>query len=293
MTELMDHTIHEVVKGWRHPYLSGSFNNDFPLFVKACAFSHLKKVEAQFLFSHIMLTGEWEQARVWVAINNVEYADESQIPDDLKELVSIRPRWATQTDFTRWCEGNVPGFKRSTFWRRHALIDKYVEMGMEFAEAVRTVTGHGLWSASSRIQSIFEFRDDHAVIGYKQELAERLPTLADGSTDLEDVKKAAIEYAREKAAAVQMGAATAREVAQDVRREIHLTPKFRLLDSDNPDFPFMIEATHWVEDDYYGEGEEKKFYLRFITEDGEILNPLPKDLQNWVRVRVADRARHL
>lgn len=286
---------------WRAPYPT-DWRNNFLNFVEACKQMEIRKMEAQYFFSHIIRTEEWHEEKVWEDwVTGEVYENEDDIPLHV-DTVSITRRWKTQKSFIDWCADNVPGFADSTFWSRHLVIDKWTEVGMDLVDAVKIVAGLSAFTPSKLILGIFDFDDYHRCIGYKPELASKLPTLTDEAREnieklagrnpediedeiaesLPDVARAAEEYIKEKSFPIEQRNATSRSISSDIRKEITREPKCHIQYSvdDSPH--------HWVWIiEYPGEGgyteRTEKIYIQLISKDGEVLSPddLPEEALTW------------
>lgn len=285
-----------VLENWHPPYVTGDIIQDMATFAAACQEGQYNDLTAQFLFSHMLTTGEWEDAQVWWSpITQEEFTDESMIPDDL--AVSLRPRWKHQQDFVNWCNENVPGFVLSTFWRRHHIIDKATELGLSLVEAVKIVAGLKCWNPPVIIQDVFEYDDYHTVIGYKPELARRLlPATATETLDeieelpaeerLERVKAAACNKMRAMAVAIESGEHV-RQVNQELKRQIYRAPTVKVIPCDQATYAYAVNVTRYDDDDNgYGDGDESTYYLRIISEEGEVLDDFPDDVVQWWRKKL-------
>lgn len=276
---------------WQHPYITNNFAQDMSRFMDACKSELLHGVEAQFYFSHFIKTGEWEQAQIWYSLDtDEEFENEADIPAGM--TVSVRPRWEYQKHFETWCDENVPGFRHSTFMKRHRLIDFWCETGMDFPEAVLYITGLKMQLPTDKLLGAIEFAEDHTPIGVNWEVAARIPTLEQSpeelkqlpeKTQLEKVKAAAVEYAQEIAVPVSEGTSDVRKVAKDLDRILYKKPRISVIrPTDTDDYPYAIRAEYWSDEDVgYGEGDTETIYIRFVSVAGVILDDLPSQVQKW------------
>lgn len=280
---------------WHPPYLSGNFEEDIETLREACRSEVMGRVAGQFVFSHMLRTGEWEQPQVWWNPYTGEaYEDERMIPPNERVHVALRQRWTAQEDFIAWCGENVMGFARSTFWERHRVIDLLAETThIPFPEAVWIVTGVRVLSGARLVAGIFKTNRDHTLEGLKTENAMRLPTLpletkealeAGDTTEetLEQVREAATAYIREQAHKVESGKQTAQQITVEVRRDLENAPvvKCRLV----PEEGYALFITR-------GEGynvEKEVYYVRFLSAStGEIAQKLPPDVDDWWQRRMS------
>jgi len=288
-----------VLENWHPPYVTGDFVQDIMTFAEACQEGQRADLTAQFLFSHMLATGEWEKAQVWYSPHTEEeFADETMIPDGL--TVSLRPRWKFQQSFIDWCAANVPGFVQSTFWRRHHIIDKLTELGLSLVEAVKIVAGLRCWNPSLMVQDCFEYDEYHEVIGYKPELARRLlpPTAPETLEEIEElpaderlekVKAAACNKMRAMAVAIE-GGQRVRTINQELTRQIYRTPTIKIVPSAQSTYAYEIAVTRYDDDDNgYGDGEDCTYYLRIVSENGEVLDDFPDDVAQWWRKKTGVR----
>lgn len=292
------HKANALVADWHAPYPQSNIDVNLNSFAQACRYMKEKKMEAQFWFSHLILSQQWKEAKIWYNhVLDEEYEEEGAIPEHVKVTTSLRQRWTSQEQFIKWCENNIPGFKRSTFWRRHVHIDKFIELGMSLPTATKIVAGLSVWSASEQIQRIFQYTDEHVVVGVDSEKANRLPGLEDNPIEededpdeaLERAKEAAIEYAIEKSIAVEEGE-HARNIATEVKRKIHRRPQIAIFRSELPEFHYIVELTTYDDDNDngYGDGEVEHFAILLTKMDGTVLGKIPdrlEVLENRLRVR--------
>lgn len=288
-----------ILGNWQPPYVGGGIVQNMATLVQACKDGQSADLTAQFLFSHMLTTGEWEDAKVWWSpITNEEFVDESMIPDGL--AVSLRSRWKFQQDFIMWCGKNIPGFALSTFWRRHHIIDKTTELGLSLVEAVKIVAGLKCWNPPVIIQDVFVYDEYHEVIGYKPELARRLlPATATETLDeieelpaeerLERVKAAACNKMRAMAVAIESGEHV-RQINQELKRQIYRAPTIKIIPSQEATYAYEINVTRYDDDDNgYGDGDESTYYLRIVSEEGEVLDDFPDDVVQWWRKKLGVR----
>lgn len=301
-----------IKRDWRAPYPS-DWRSNFHSFVEACKAMEVRKMEAQYFFSHIIRTEEWREEMMWENwVTGEVYESEEDIPP-YEDTVSQTRRWKTQQEFLSWCDDNVPGFVDSTFWNRHLLIDKWTEVGMDLVDAVKIVAGLQAFTPSKLVLEVFEFDDYHRCTGYKPELASNLPTLKDETRDkveelverkqvaeesgdeeekvriqeeiiqsLPGVADAAEEYIKEKSYPIENKVATPRSVSGDIKKEINRKPRcsVRYALDDSP-YHWMLRV------EYPGEGgyieKTKKFYIQVISEHGEVMSPedLPEEALEW------------
>lgn len=282
----------QIVESWDAPY-TANWRQNFQRFVEACAEQERARLEAQFFYSHIILNQQWQEEMVWYDHSTGEiYEGEEQVPPDRKVMCSLRQRWGTQQQFIDWCEDSIPGFSRSTFVKRHRLIDKLYEVGMDFVDAVKIVAGLQIQAGGERILDIFEFNEFHEVEGFNPDLAKRLP----GAEDIDDVpeneqlqavSKAAMGYLKEQSIAVEDGASTPTRVSNTIKKHIHRRPRVKVrLALEKEGFTYVVIG-QYPSDNNYDLGEEKKVYLQLVNENGEIIEDFPDGMREWWEEKLA------
>jgi hypothetical protein len=284
-----------VLHDWVPPPVSSIFSENIGRLYAACQKAHENKLEAQYIFSHMIRGEEWQDARGWYdPRTGGRWDNECDIPNEAKSTVSSYHKFLTQKEFLEWCEENLPSFRKSTFWERHSIIDKLTETGVEFADAVMWVVGLGVWGLWEEFLAVLEFDDDRHIIGYKEEPAKRLGELLqdeDLPVVLEDitvspsdkvdaVKNGLVQATTEAALTIGEGRNNAVGIKRDVRRIVFNKPNVRIVHPPNDKFTYAIEAT-------FGDGtrygtSERIFYIQFVDEvSGEILTDLPSEVKSW------------
>jgi hypothetical protein len=174
------------------------------------------------------------------------------------------------------------------------LIDKLMEAGMPFDEAVIIVTEWNMWQPSILVLKALEFDRIHRVVGFNKELAEELAERGHlapleeipEAEQLEEVKRGAVNYLREKVIPVRAGAQTIAQVSRDIRRELHREPIVRAFIPDAL-APYALSFTEF--DEEFSVGEEKIYYIKLIDENGEFVEDVPIGLDVWIRDRLMIR----
>jgi len=171
-----------LIDEWVAPYPS-NWRDNLKNLAESCRDAEVSKMEAQFYFSHIIRTEEWREEMIWEDwVTNKIYESEDEIPDDVR-TISQTQRWKNQSQFIDWCSENIVGFTHATFWNRHRVIDKWTEVGMDLADAVKIVAGLSAVTSSSLVLDIFEFDQYNHCLGFNPELARKLPTLSDDAKE--------------------------------------------------------------------------------------------------------------
>ena len=277
------------------PYLAPDYAQAQQVLTDSCAVLMAGSVRAQMAFSHILTHRLWRQAIRWFNPDTgEEYESEEDIPPEIKSTVSVEHMFKCQEDYCRWCEDNIQGFRRSTFFLRHKRIDKWVEVGFSMEEAVLLVAGYRMGAFSDYAQSALVFDVYHHVVGYNPESAANLPTLPAPLEEipeekrLETIKQGAIKYAEEARAAMDEGVWVGK-ITGDARRDILREPEIYAY---APQDGSAMLAVAYVQggEEKFDVPEEVKFLIHFTQVDtGEIVSELPFAVHNWLVRRLKVR----
>jgi hypothetical protein len=297
-------------------YASGIISEDLHRLVEAAKDEVHGRARAQFLFSYIITTESWQDAKIWVNRATGEiYEEERDIPTNERTHYSVADKWGSQEAFTVWCEGNVPGFARATMWKRHSVIDKLVEMGMEMPQAVWVVAGLRMVTASSQVAGLFSYTEANEFAGPGDVSAiKNLPTLSETLTPevheelltadeeeaaaivedhLDSIRDAARRFIAELAARVEKKADTPSQVSTEAKRVLKNTPKIHFFSpGKETGYDWAIRITTYDhEKGSYDTGNTRIYYLCFIDEKGFVLSELPPEAREWWEYRIARRAK--
>jgi len=286
--------------------LTDDFDAEFSRLMKALEGQKGAAIIAQLHASWIVLKGLWTQAKIWYDYETGrEYAHESDIPLEIRAVVSAKRVYDTQRDFLRDMEQF--GLRYSTFFKRHKPIERGIAIWekahgelMGPTELLGLVRRTMLSPASVEVaqDAVFEFgKDDFTkesiVTGVREEAAKRLPDLSDVDLpeELDEQVQLVAEAYENFITPLQSGMDEAQQLPRQTMREVRRTLLQKPAISAYYDYDINCFGIYIEYPEGAGEGwtikVPERFTMRIYDEKKEdVTDILEPEIDAWLRKRL-------
>lgn len=233
----------------------------------------------QAYFSTILLYEKWREAYIWADADTGElYKSPYEAPDGANLIKTDVPRYRTIDDWIKELM-DLPGFARSTCYRRHKQIIKEMKvLGRSFDDALRSVMlsqGHSEMLLRLVTDEYGELDKDKILMLVPEPVREEAKTRIDneGISALQEIASQRLDEDIERIAAGE----SIRSVNRDLRKQLSVGADYTIAKSDRVSGAFVIHR------DVDG---ELTSYLVYIRDENDPTAPVPKDVVEWLARRL-------